>query len=161
MRCLQSNRGFTLIELMIVVAILGIVAAIAVPNFLRYQMQSRQSEARMNLAGIFVSELAYFGEQSRFSSTTDVGYQVAGTQNRYTYRTHSTDNTGADTGMVTINAGVGTVTPENTVIPSASSMTGFTATATANLDNDATIDQWHVNDRKQNLASPDTTDVSG
>jgi type IV pilus assembly protein PilA len=161
MRGVASNRGFTLIELMIVVAILGIVAAIAVPNFLRYQAQSRQSEARMNLGGIFVSELAYFGEQSRFSSTTDIGYQIAGTSNRYTYRTHSTDATGADTGMVTINAGVGTVTPENTVIASASTMTGFTATATANLDNDATIDQWHVNDRKQNLASPDTSDVGG
>jgi type IV pilus assembly protein PilA len=159
MKCWRSERGFTLIELMIVVAILGIVAAIAVPNFLRYQAQSRQSEARANLSGIFISETAFFGEQSRFSSTTDTGYQVAGTSNRYTYRTHATDSTGTDTGVVAINAGVGTVAPENTVIPSASSMTGFTATATANLDNDPAIDQWHVNDLKQNLASPDTSDV--
>ncbi len=160
-RVRHSQEGFTLIELMIVVAILGIVAAIAVPNFLRYQAQSRQSEARSNLSGIFISELAYYGEQSRFSSTTDVGFQIAGNTNRYAYRTHGTDLTGADTGVVVINAGTGTTAPENTVLPSASSMTGFTATATANLDNDPTIDQWHVNDLKQNLAQPDTTDVSG
>jgi hypothetical protein len=60
-----------------------------------------------------------------------------------------------------INAGIGTVTPDNTVVAAASSGTGFTATATANLDNDPTIDQWHVNDIKQNLQAADTDDVLG
>jgi prepilin-type N-terminal cleavage/methylation domain-containing protein len=47
------SRGFTLIELMIVVAIIGILAAIAIPNFVRFQARARQSEANTNLKSLF------------------------------------------------------------------------------------------------------------
>ena len=56
---LRSKKGFTLIELMIVVAIIGILAAIAIPNFLQFQAKSKQSEAKTNLGGIFTAEIAY------------------------------------------------------------------------------------------------------
>jgi type IV pilus assembly protein PilA len=168
-KSLQSQRGFSLIELMVVVATLGIVAAIAVPNFLRYQAQSRQSEAKSNLAGIFASELAFFGENSRYSGFSEIGFSLAGSSNRYTYRTMRTTVAGGvvSAGPVeALNAGIGTVTPDNVTATAGgagavSSGSGFTATATANLDNDATIDSWHVNDLKQNLALPDMNDVLG
>ena len=66
LKSLRKQEGFTLIELMIVVAIIGILAAIAIPNFLQYQMKSRQSEAKTNLGAIKTSEVSWQGERGCF-----------------------------------------------------------------------------------------------
>ena len=58
----KSTKGFTLIELMIVVAIIGILAAIAIPNFLRFQLKSKSSEGKVNLAAIRTAEESYLAE---------------------------------------------------------------------------------------------------
>ena len=54
----KLSKGFTLIELMIVVAIIGILAAIAIPNFIKYQLRSKFSEASSNIEGLRKAEEA-------------------------------------------------------------------------------------------------------
>ena len=54
-----NRKGFTLVELMIVVAIIGILAAIAIPNFVTMQYKSKRSEVPMNIKGIKTAEISY------------------------------------------------------------------------------------------------------
>ena len=79
---LKGQKGFTLIELMIVVAIIGILAAIAIPNFLQYQLKSRQAEAKTNLQAIKTSEVAFQAERGCYIGIVAEGAAapVAGTK---------------------------------------------------------------------------------
>jgi len=142
-----GQHGFTLIELMIVVAIIGILAAIAIPNFLSYQARAKQSEVKADLGGIYTTELTFFAESNRYSGFTEIRYfTVSGTTQRYTYRSMPTDPTGTPTGTPDVLAPGSGPTAENSVTVAGSSATSFTATATGNVDTDSTLDQWHVND---------------
>ena len=78
-------KGFTLIELMIVVAIIGILAAIAIPNFVKFQCRSKQSEAKTNLKAVYVAEEAYRSENDKYQTLAQVGYAPKGNKIRYTY----------------------------------------------------------------------------
>ena len=63
----KSNKGFTLIELMIVVAIIAIIAAIAIPNLLRSRMQSNEAAAQGNLRTIVGAQVAYHAANYEYS----------------------------------------------------------------------------------------------
>jgi type IV pilus assembly protein PilA len=64
----KKLAGFTLIELMIVVAIIGILAAVAIPAFLDYMKKSRATEAGEQLNAIGKKQKTLFGERSSFTT---------------------------------------------------------------------------------------------
>ena len=74
-----TEAGFTLVELMIVVAIIGILAAIAIPNFQKYQAKARQKEAQIGLSSIYTAEVSNMGEHSTLTSCLrEAGYVPEG-----------------------------------------------------------------------------------
>ncbi len=62
----QRSAGFTLIELMIVVAIIGILASVAIPSFLNYQLTAKRSEAYANLSALAKAQKSYYAEFNTF-----------------------------------------------------------------------------------------------
>jgi len=86
----NKQKGFTLIELMIVVAIIGILAAIAIPNYLSYTCKAKQSEAKSNLGAIATCQEAYNAEFDAYStSMAAIGFDTKGSP-RYAYTSAGT-----------------------------------------------------------------------
>jgi type IV pilus assembly protein PilA len=93
----KDEKGFTLIELMIVIAIIGILAAIAIPQFSAYKDRAYNTSANSDVKNAYTAAIAYFGDQD---NTADVTLALLKT---YGYKQNSkvdlTVTTGTETGI--------------------------------------------------------------
>ena len=154
----DREKGFTLIELMIVVAILGILAAIAIPNFMRFQAKSKQSEAKSNLGAIGTTAEAFRSENDTYVATwAQLGWAPQGTT-RYAYY-----YSGYQTAIASNGALGGTPTTAAAPCVPADPTTGlgavgFLAGSSGQIDTDLACDAWTYNDARV-LLNP-SNDVS-
>lgn len=75
----NSQSGFSLIELMVVVAIIGILATVAVPQVNKFMAKAKQSEAKASLSAIHTAEKAFFTEYNTYSAYFNlIGYSPEG-----------------------------------------------------------------------------------
>lgn len=156
---MQNQKGFTLIELMIVVGIIGILVAIAAPNFSRYQSKARQSEAKIALAAIYGSEKSFYSEYAAYISSMDaIGYSPEGAKRFYAVgwaavptgtTTGYTGSTSNASWSATNNSFGGCGTAAGLGGATGADQQTFIAAATGCIRNgQGAFDTWNINDTK-------------
>lgn len=167
----KSQAGFSLVELMVVVAIIGVLASIAVPSINKYISKARQTEAKTQLSALYTSEKAFYAEYTTYDPRfLAVGYSPEG-QLRYNvgFLTCAAVATSANNGYNVTPAPANTCSTTAycvagtactmlrgaqggaapALVASAATNTTFTAAAIAMIASTGTVnDTWTINETK-------------
>lgn len=140
---LMKNSGFTLIELMIVVAIIAFLAVIAVPNFLGYVSKAKRSEVYLNLGSIYTAEKAYWAEHGTYSNvlaSDGIDWRPEG-QTNYTYGFPGTEGVNYVSGKLSGQA--------SDLAASNAGKDSFVVSAVADIDGDGQPDVITINEKRE------------
>ncbi|MGE0206642.1 MAG: prepilin-type N-terminal cleavage/methylation domain-containing protein [Candidatus Babeliales bacterium] len=150
MKRVRHIHGFTLIELMIVVAIVAFLSMISMPSFMRFLSKAKRAEAYMNLGSLSIAQKAYHAEHGKFTPNLSgaesvgwkpEGYSGGGSGERfyYTYG-FSEGQEGQQHFTGKLN------TPASDLKQTQASKDKFTAAAAGDIDGDGQPDILTVNE---------------
>lgn len=144
-----------MIELMIVVAIIAFLAALAVPQYFKYQMRARQAEVAMNLASLHTAMQAYFAEHGEYTTALSgkdgigwkpEGYKGGGKQENF-YYTYGFYFSGAQEGVHYFTGKL--ETPASALGETKADATGFAARAAGGVVSKEAVDVWQINESRK------------
>lgn len=145
----MRKSGFTIIELMIVVAIIAFLATISIPKYFNYYAKAKRAEVSMNLASLHTAQQAYYAENGSYSNVligkNGIGWQPQGNNFYYTY---GFNFPGAKEG---VNFFVGKLgAKKETLGTTNADKKGFIVAAAGDVTGKEKIDLWQI-DQDRNL----------